>query len=56
MFSIIIILPIIIILQNFNLVGHVIGEEIEIQDFKWRAPWEEFAKSKSGTERLCAHV
>ena len=27
-----------IILQSFNLVGHIIMEEIEIEDFKRRAP------------------
>ena len=27
-----------IILQSFNLIGHVIGKEIEIEHFKRRAP------------------
>ena len=43
-----------IILQSFNLVGHVIKKEIEIENFKERAPWEEIAKS--GTERICAPI
>ena len=32
-------------MQSSNSVGHVIREEIEIEYFKKRAPWEEIAKS-----------
>ena len=43
-----------LVLRSFNLVGHVIKEEIEIDDCKRRASSEEIAKL--GTERLCAQM